>query len=143
MAKEYHRIQINSSLLDDIESITPDKLTAAKQGVAYDNIPFEGKLIGVYFISYVDCKCKGPKSGLNHTEIRIEDTRGRLLTGVTDIRDYLAENWAKESYKELSFPFKQNERINIGYTTKAGEPIVGEFVFVIETEDYTESTCDI
>ncbi len=136
MAIEYHRIPVNTALLEggDVEQ--------AKQGVASDNIPFEGTLEGIRFIPYSDCKCKDGSPEYQHTEIRIEDTTGRPLTGVTDIRDYLSENWAKKGYKQIGLPVKRNERINIIYSTKAGNPIVGEFVFIVQSENIIPP-CDI
>ncbi len=131
MQREYYRVQVNKALLMGGNS------EKAKKGTVTDAFPYKGKLVGVCFIPYnKDCGCK-EKGGqeFQHTEIRIEDTRGRLLTGVTDIKDYLSESWAKESYKELNFPIEQNERIMINYNTVAGNPIVGEFVFVIDAEN--------
>ncbi len=136
MENLYHRVQVNNDLLNG------GNVDDAKKGMVSDIIPYKGKLKGIYFIPYSkDCGCKeAGKTEYHHTEIRIEDTRGRLLTGVTDIRDYLKESWAGKGYKEVHFPFEQNERIVINYNTTAGNPIAGEFVFIIEGE---ENNCDL
>lgn len=160
--KIYHRVKINHELLKfDYEepqassNSQPINLQDFLVGQATDTLP-KGKCIGLYFLSYVEKqepqvqsiggfggeslplgnRMAMPEASLflaSHTNIRIEDTRGRLIAEPTDIQDYDRKNWNAKGYKELDVEFDENEQITINYETKGDAfPICGEFVFVIE-----------
>lgn len=150
MKKIYHRVQINKSLLlvDDSPAIS-QKLTNALTGSVSDTLP-KGKLTGIYFLDYMK-KNPTPNSPsvvgggvsmampssasfmCSHTNIRIEDTRGRLVTEPTDIQDYERKSWNSKGYKEVDLDLEANEQITINYETVGDSfPLCGEFIFVIE-----------
>lgn len=153
MKKIYHRIQVNKDLLSIDNSPTMRQtLSDVLVGSITDTLP-KGKLTGVYFLNYIESNPSISKPPItvggggvqamampntvnfltSHTNIRIEDTRGRLITEPTDIRDYDRKNWNAKGYKEISLDLETNEQITINYETIGDSfPICGEFIFVIE-----------
>lgn len=165
--KTYHTIQINPELLK-IDRPTVEQLSPFVTGRTTDILP-KGKLIGLYFNSYVkeldawsaidyqakeiipipgDQKDDGVQMALpqgiamicSHTPIRIEDTRNRLVTEPVDLRDYQRKNWGSKGFKDVFLDLKENEQITIAWEVIGDDfPPCGEFVFVIEEEN----TCNV
>lgn len=145
MKKIFKRIKVNKELLKlDIDSNY--KGINFKQNQVNDTLP-KGKVIGVYFNSYV-CQSLPQEQGdtigreieysratfnfISHTDIVIKDNAGHLLTEPTDLRDFYHKNGGyNEGFKELDFN-SQNERITISWETLGNQPICGEFIFEIQ-----------
>ncbi len=137
MKKIYKRIKINKDLLKT--NLPPEELL---QNEVSDTIP-TGKVIGVYFISYMPPMDTGMPTGetmsrlvpfgISQTDITLKDSRGHLLTETTDIKDYEHKSGGyNEGFKELDFESK-NERVTISWETLGSRPICGEFIFEIES----------
>ena len=149
MKKIFKRIKVNKGLLklDDSPALGKD-LSQYRVNEVSDTIP-SGKVKGVYFISYVsENKLSSPNMGsvpivsrfspstlLSHTNITLKDSRGHLLTEPTDIQDYEHKRGGYGlGFKELDFD-SNNERVTISWETITGMPILGEFVFIIESDN--------
>lgn len=153
MLKAYHRTQVNPELLKHGEDGENVDLTQYLRGTVTDVLP-KGRIIGLYYIPYtkeldawsaIDYQVNptSPEQLMAtpqdrsficaHTNIRVEDTRGHLITEPTDLKDYERKNWNASGYKELDFPIEQNEQITINYEALGDSfPPCGEFVYVIE-----------
>jgi len=141
----FKRIKVNKELLKLGQSMGPVDFTTYLTNEVSDTIP-EGKVKGVYFVSYAThgtetSAIRGsvsrftPNTLLSHTDITLKDSRGHLLTEPTDIRDYEHKSGGYGlGFKELDFESK-NERITISWETITGLPILGEFIFIIETNN--------
>lgn len=145
MKKIFKRIKVNKDLLKIDGRIVKD-FNEYLENETHDTIP-SGSVKGVYFISYLPDTIPTPSTGegglvptnfafpsiLNHTNITLKDSRGHLLTEPTDIKDYQHKNGGySKGFKELDFE-SNNERISISWETTGGIPILGEFVFIIES----------
>ncbi len=149
MKKIFKRIKVNKELLRlDASPNIGDDFSNYLINTQSDTIP-TGKVKGVYFISYVSqnpvsspilgggntISRFSPSTLLSHTNIILKDSRGHLLTEPTDIQDYQHKSGGYPlGFKELDFESK-NERISISWETIVGTPILGEFIFVIETDN--------
>ena len=147
MKRIFKRIQINKELLK-LNPLVKD-FSEYLENETHDTIP-SGKVKGAYFISYLpDSLPTTISSGeggvinpnfslatmLSHTNITLKDSRGHLLTEPTDIKDYEHKNGGYGlGFKELDFQ-SSNERITIAWETITGTPILGEFVFIIESDN--------
>lgn len=143
MKKIFKRIKVNKELLEFNGKAVKDFSSYLESSVN-DTLP-EGKVKGVYFISYVSKKQIDttqigggrftPSTLLSHTNITLKDSRGHSLTEPTDIQDYEHKNGGySKGFKELDFE-SSNERVTISWETMGGVPILGEFVFIIETDN--------
>ncbi len=147
MKRIFKRIKVNKELLKlDTNSFLGKDFSEYLINETSDTIP-SGKVTGVYFISYTsespispydigdNYLTFSPSTVLSHTNITIKDSRGHLLTEPTDIQDYQHKSGGYGlGFKELDFESK-NEVIFIAWETLMGTPILGEFVFVIETDN--------
>lgn len=154
----YHQFKINTELLNKKGSDLKDLIIKRLSGVAVDNLP-EGKLRGIYFISYV--KKLDPWSAIDykdgtdpqttpllasgtsvpdldafvcsHTNIEIEATNNDRVIKSADLRGFMRENWGISGYKEIPFDLKSSERVEIKWNTEGNDfPPCGEFIFVID-----------
>lgn len=143
MKKIFKRIKVNKELLKLGKTKGTD-FSSYLVSEKSDTIP-SGKVIGVYFISYASqgtiappilnsgVQRFSPSTLLSHTDITLKDSRGHLLTEPTDIQDYQHKGGGYcLGYKVLDFESK-NERITIHWETVGSIPILGEFVFIIES----------
>lgn len=149
MKKIYKRIKVNKELLKPSRKRRSEFLA----NEVHETLP-AGKVIGVYFNSYVskmpqrldyvgevynadnvDAKYRMPNF-FSHTDITLKDSRGHLLTEPTDIQDYEHKGGGYiDGFKELDFESK-NEKITIAWETLGGRfPILGEFIFAIEVDN--------
>lgn len=159
LLKTYHRTKLNPELLNHGKDSFTDDLKDYLRGTITDILP-KGKIVGVYFIPYVKKldtwtaidyqNAEAPSNvpaGIpngvpqdiaficSHTDIRIEDTRGHLITEPTDLKDYERKNWNSKGYKEVEFECESNEQITINYEAMGDAfPPCGEFIFVIDAE---------
>lgn len=152
MKKIFKRIKVNKDFLklsmqpQVYRRFSPTELLTNEVN---DTLP-AGKVIGVYFNSYVshtgvnydyeEPMYEGEAMRLapipfSHTDISLKDSRGRPLTEPTDLRDYEHKGGGyPRGFKELDFESK-NEKITIAWETIGGQPICGEFIFAIEQDD--------
>ncbi|CAL2095532.1 conserved protein of unknown function [Tenacibaculum sp. 190524A02b] len=151
MKLAYKRVKVNFDLVKGGQVKNP------LENEINDTLP-AGDVKGVYFISYrnTNAPIAPPPSGgegnnpqfskqsfatgfspYSHTDIFLNDSQSRPLTEPTDIQDfYHKQGGYLKGYKELDFK-SNNEQINIRWQTHAGQPICGEFIFVIE-----QSNCE-
>ncbi len=156
MKLDYSRIQINSELLEKNNSDI--NMNDYRRGHANGTLP-KGKLRGIYYNNYVqplsawekiDFQEPVPPSTVSpeqksfivgHTEITIKDTRGRLITDPSDLRDYLRSNMVEKRAKCINFDLEHNETVHIEWNVKGHDfPPCGEFIFIIEEE---ECLCEV
>lgn len=150
----YRRFKINKELLNKDKATLQNNIANYLRGEQSDTLP-KGKLIGIHFNSYVKTLDTWsaidyqdeyyPTTGTNvpdlnaficsHTDIRIEDTHGRLISEPTDLRDYNRANWGNSGKRITPFSFLHNEQITVKWDTLGNAfPPCGEFIFTIEQE---------
>ncbi|WP_233898135.1 hypothetical protein [Tenacibaculum piscium] len=156
----YHRFKINKELLNKDKATLQNTIANYLRGEQNDTLP-KGKLIGIHFNSYVKTldtwtaidyqDGTDPQAtpllatGTNvpdlnaficsHTDIRIEDTHGRLMSEPTDLKDYNRANWGNAGKRITPFNLVHNEQITIKWDVLGNDfPPCGEFIFTIEQE---------
>ncbi|WP_299833767.1 hypothetical protein [uncultured Tenacibaculum sp.] len=151
MKRIFKRIKVNKELLKlSSKPVMGMDFSQYLLGETNDTIP-SGKVKGVYFISYISenqisssspvlsggmvVSRFSPNTLISHTDITLKDSRGHLLTEPTDLKDYEHKSGGYGlGFKELDFESK-NEKVTITWETLGSIPILGEFVFVIETDN--------
>ncbi|MCD8405789.1 hypothetical protein [Tenacibaculum dicentrarchi] len=156
----YHRLKINKELLKLDKATLKNTIGNYLRDEQSDTLP-KGKLISIHFNSYVNTldtwtaidyqDGTDPQTtpllatGTNvpdlnaficsHTDIRIEDTHGRLLTEPTDLKDYNRSNWGELGARVTPFKLTHNEQITVKWDTLGNAfPPCGEFIFTIQQE---------
>ncbi|WP_435263851.1 hypothetical protein [Tenacibaculum sp. nBUS_03] len=153
MLRVYHRVKVNTALLD-LENYTPKDLSSPFADFLKNHtrttLP-AGNVVGVTFNDYSQTTpviANLPPSGGNQlfspqimplwsqTDIRMLDSQNREITTETDISDYRHKSGGHvDGFKNIDMKNDADAVIRIEWETIGKKPICGEFVFIIEQED--------
>lgn len=154
MLRVYHRVKINTALLD-LENFTPKNPTSPFSEFLKSNTKTTlpaGNVVGVTFNEYPQdtpvAPSQPPTGGTQHlapptvmaswsqTDIRMLDSQNREITTETDISDYRHKSGGHvDGFKNIDMKNDADAVIRIEWETIGKKPICGEFVFMIEQDD--------